>query len=548
MKMFINYILACLVIVLPCCSKSNDSHQELPIIIHNAHLPSGWYTQEAQQLDREIEGYLNIAHEFFPVTIDPSHVKALIVPHAGHYYSGLCAATAYQSLLSENKTLSFNQSKNTTISRVIVLCPTHTIFYTGIALPDYTVYRTALGDIPLDAAALKKLSKFTMYNTYSDAHAKEHAIEIQLPFLQKTIADFTLVPLVVGHMSPESIALAADALRRIIDDKTLIVISTDFTHHGPNYDYDLFDKNILDHVRLLDSFATQSLAIQSLGSFDNFLRQTKATICGQEAIKILLTLLEAKILGPVQSYLGSYYTSAQLAQARAHGFDAKKLFATVPDQEAKNSVSYVSMIYAQASLTQSIKQEDVFTGYEKQALLKMIRNVLENSFKEEKDKVADRLLYPIISQNLMTSAGAFVTLNTKDGQLRGCIGRILSQSPLYKTVADMAYAAAFNDTRFKPLTKDELDNIVIDISILTPPIKVTNPQEIVIGKHGVILNKRDAAGNIIASSVFLPQVPRDWHWNLETTLEQLSLKAGLGRNDWKTNCDFEVFEGFEIKE
>ncbi len=551
MKIFINYILTCLIIMLPCCSKSNDAHNDThqaTCIIHKAHLLNGWYTQDAQQLNHELEEYLKIAHDYFPAALDSKQIKALIVPHAGHYYSGLCAATAYQTLLTENKNLPFDQRKNTNISRVIVLCPTHTIFYNGIALPDYTVYRTILGDIQLDAAALKKLSKFAMYNTYPDAHTKEHAIEIQLPFLQKTIADFSLVPLVVGHMSSESIVQAAEALRRIIDEKTLIVISTDFTHHGQNYDYDLFDKDILDYVKLIDSFATQTLAQQSLSSFNNFLQQTNATICGRDAIKLLLSLLEAKVFGPVNSYLTCYYTSAHITHARAHGLDIKKLFDSIPDQAAKNSVSYVSMIYARPQLPPNTQLENLLTGFEKQSLLKLARSVLENSFKDEKEKHTNRLLYPIISQNLAASAGAFVTLNTKDGQLRGCIGKIVSQKPLYKTVADMAYAAAFHDTRFKPLTKDELHNIVIDISILTPPIHISKPDDIVIGKHGIILNKHDAAGNTIASSVFLPQVPRDWHWNLETTLEQLSLKAGLGRSDWQTNCSFEVFEGFEIKE
>ncbi len=112
----------------------------------------------------------------------------------------------------------------------------------------------------------------------------------------------------------------------------------------------------------------------------------------------------------------------------------------------------------------------------------------------------------------------------------------------------MSYAAALHDTRFKPVQDAELNNLVIDISVLTPPHGVPIFKEIVIGKHGIILNKLDQTETKTHSAVFLPQVPVEWKWDLQTTLEQLAQKSGLPRDGWKENCLFEVFESFEIKE
>jgi AmmeMemoRadiSam system protein A len=134
-----------------------------------------------------------------------------------------------------------------------------------------------------------------------------------------------------------------------------------------------------------------------------------------------------------------------------------------------------------------------------------------------------------------------VTLNKKTGALRGCIGRIITSQPLYKTVVQMARAAAFHDSRFSPVKKEELDDLIIDITVLTPPKRVASYNDIKLGKHGIILKKG------FKRSVFLPQVPGTFGWDLTKTLEQLALKAYLKRDEWK-NSTYEVFEGFEFKE
>jgi AmmeMemoRadiSam system protein A len=154
----------------------------------------------------------------------------------------------------------------------------------------------------------------------------------------------------------------------------------------------------------------------------------------------------------------------------------------------------------------------------------------------------------MITPGLRTATGVFVTLNTAQGDLRGCIGHIRTERPLYETVVDVAQSSAFHDTRFEPLTKEELAGIVIELSLLTPPEKITTLHEIKLGKHGIILKKFAKDGSLEASAVFLPAVPIQQKWNLRTTLEQLSIKAGLGRDGWKRDVEFQLFEDIKIRE
>ena len=174
---------------------------------------------------------------------------------------------------------------------------------------------------------------------------------------------------------------------------------------------------------------------------------------------------------------------------------------------------------------------------------------ISNEFEEKEKKKPNHLLHPVLTPGLKVPSGAFVSLHTKKGhKLKGCIGRIVSMDPLYKTVMDMARQAAFHDSRFSKLEKKELDDILIEISVLNQPKKVSNFHEIELGKHGIIMNKFSDKGKLEASSVFLPQVPVGCGWDLRTTLQQLSEKAGIGKDGWKDGAEFEVFESVVLKE
>ncbi len=533
-------------LLFPSCGKTHNTPlPKPPTVVQESVLPEGWYNHNQKELTQELDYYFQTAQQSFAIPAD-IRPTALIVPHAGYYYSGLCAATAYQALFDKNEA-GKSPEKNTAIKRVIILSPAHKVFLNGVAVPVYTEYKTVFGTVPVDHQAMHTIKKDKRFQVMPEAHAHEHAIEMQLPFLQKTIADFTIVPLIVGHVNKNDLYQVATTLKEIIDPTTLVVVSSDFVHYGPDFSYTIFDSHLSDCVRRLDSLALRPIASHSVAGFCEALKKTGATVCGQEPIKVLLALQELGALPPLQVALTGYYTSAQMQLAREHSLiDTAKLYQDVPDKAAQSSVSYLGIALTPVATNAPLYAR--LTGYEKQSLLHFARHILENHFAPDDTKKEAVLLYPMLTPLLEAPLGTFVTLHTKDGQLRGCIGRVLAEEPLYFTIAQMAKAAAFADNRFSPLTEKELANVVIEISLLSRPQKIATVQDIVLGKHGIILYKYDKQNNVIGSSLFLPQVPLGQRWNLETTLEQLSLKAGFARDTWKEDCTFEVFEGIEFSE
>lgn len=531
------------VFFIPACVNSNQSEQrDFQKTVHKAHLSFGWYPQNFDVLNKELNFYFDFAKNNLNVVVDPNAIKALIVPHAGIYFSGLCVASVYQNLLENKQT----GEKNHFIKKIIILSPSHVVAFEGISLPDYDEYQTVLGNMEVDQKSLETLSKNSSFSINPRAHALEHAIEIQLPFLQRVVEDFTIVPLVVGQIETNEYDQIIQSLKDIIDETTLVVISSDFTHYGEDYGYNPFDNKIFNKIRFVDFLSVDAIAQKSFDKFDAALKKTFSTICGVNAIKILLKLIENQVFGDIQARVSCYYTSSQIEQAREKNkINVKKLFEDVSDEFAKNSVSYAGVFFTTQKF-KSLELKDQLTQYEKLALLKLARDSIKNSFEKDTDKLQEHLFWPVVGAGSNEQSGAFVTLNTKLGSLRGCIGQIVAKNPLYITIQQMCNLAAFNDTRFEPLKKEELENIVIDISVLTPPVSVASYKDIVIGKHGIILKKTVDGKEF--SSVFLPQVPLSFGWNLKKTLNQLSIKAGLGSDEWKKDCSFEVFEGFEFKE
>lgn len=517
-----------------------------PVAVHEAHLSDSWYTKDKTRLNDQLDAYFALAQSQFYVEADPQAIRALIVPHAGHYFSGLCAATAYQTLF-ESKILSSPDIKNTEINHVVILAPNHTAYFEGAGLPNYYSYKTPLGTIAVNEHALKNLSENTNFSIQAAAHNSEHALEIQLPFLQKTINSFSITPIIIGNLtSPAMIKDIAQSLKKIIDKKTLIVISTDFMHYGNSYNYMPFSNAICDQMRQADSKAIQAIIHKSQASFENVLATTKTNICGQNPLKIFLYLLEHDLYPTVSSRLTCYYSSAQMIEARKHSSDisVSTLLKNLNDSDTSNAVSYVGMVFTEQDV-KKLSKEYQLTDYEQKALVTVARNAIANEFMKAQKK-QDHLLFPVMSQGVEQATGAFVTLNSSNQQLRGCIGKIFASEPLYKTVIDMARAAAFKDHRFPPLKAQEFAGITVDVSVLTTPEKITSFEEIKLGKHGIILNNFDQKGVMKATALFLPCVAPNNNWSLRTMLEQLSIKAGIGKDGWMANTEFQVFEAIEI--
>ena len=197
-----------------------------------------FYPGKAAQLSAAVQALLDGAHAV------PCNPRAVIVPHAGYVYSGPIAASVYASL----------QDKRDRIKRIALLGPSHRIRFNGLALPDSDQFETPLGLIPLDADLMQRLRKLPQVCVRSDAHAEEHSLEVQLPFLQKVFADFTLVPLAVGRAAPEEVAGVLRALPS--DSESLIVISSDLSHF---LDYDSARKTDQATSRAIEELASDRI-------------------------------------------------------------------------------------------------------------------------------------------------------------------------------------------------------------------------------------------------------------------------------------------------
>lgn len=175
-----------------------------------------FYPGEKALLRDQVRGFLDASH-----APSPSPVKALIAPHAGYVYSGPVAGSAFATLLD----------RPLATERVVLIGPAHTVALSGLAVPRATAFRTPLGDVPVDRGAVDSLARLPNVARADAPHRREHALEVELPFLQEALGAFTLVPVVVGDADPTEVARALDALWGGME--TLVVVSSDLSHYLP---------------------------------------------------------------------------------------------------------------------------------------------------------------------------------------------------------------------------------------------------------------------------------------------------------------------------
>ena len=462
-------------------------------------IAGSWYSADANELRTEIAGYLAKA----PVEPRPD-VIALVLPHAGYAYSGPTAAYGVKSLGRSYK-------------RVVVIGPTHRLpMEDTLSVPRATHYEMPLGQVPLDVEFIDKLLEYPLFQSIPAAHQQEHSVEIEIPLLQYKLAGFRLVPIVAGQCSYDTAARAGKILAGLIDGDTLVVASSDFTHYGPQYRYVPFKESIPENIKKLDMGAFELISRLDARGLLDYRDEKHATICGCVPVAVLLEMLGKDTTVELLRYTTS---------AEATG-------------DYTNSVSYLAIAFQgtwAASPTPAMEtRQPSLTAEDKKQLLTLARRTIRYGLDHQKiPEPSDLNFTP--TESMKPPRGAFVTLK-KNGQLRGCVGDIFPQRPLYKSVIGNAIYAAFGDRRFQPLKSDEYDQIKIEISALTAPTPVTSPQEIRIGIDGMVLDK---TGH---SAVFLPQVAPEQGWDLETTLQHLSLKAGLPADAWKQGARFQVFQ------
>jgi len=474
---------------------------ELPKVVLRSSLAGTWYSDDAEALREQIESFFQKA-QVKPI----NDVIALILPHAGYQYSG---QTAVCGLKTTNKKY----------ERVIIIGPSHRIPMEDIlSVPRVTHYETPLGQIPLDVEFINKLLKYSIFQNVPQAHQYEHSVQIELPLLQYGQKDFKLVPIVAGSCSLQTIDKAGNILRSLIDAETMIIISSDFVHFGSNYGYAPFKENIPEQIKELDMGAYKYIAGLDAKGFLEYKYNTGATICGYVPIAILLSMLNE----PAKAELIKYATSGELTN------------------DFTNSVSYLSIAFSGSWQNnpeikpQANNPELELTEDDKKQLLALARKTIVSALRTPRVPQASELGVSI-SDAMKCPRAAFVTLK-KHSQLRGCIGDIFPQRPLYKSVIRNAINACVNDRRFLPVTEEECNDITIEISALTAPEPVASSSDIRIGIDGVVLSKNGR------SAVFLPQVAPEQGWDVEQMLTQLSLKARLPADAWKEGTSFLVFQ------
>lgn len=462
-------------------------------------LAGTWYPDDPNALWQHLDGF------FRKADIEPIEgVIALVLPHAGYAWSGQTAAFGLKTTEKKYK-------------RVVVIGPSHrTDMEEIVSVPRATHYETPLGQTPLDIEFIDALLEFPIVQNVPNAHQAENSIEMEVPIVQYRQGDFKLVPIVAGRCSLQTIEQMGAILRSLVDRDTLIIASSDFVHYGPNYGYVPFNQDVPQQIKQLDMGAYEHIAKLDAKGFLEYTQKTGATICGRIPIAILLSMLGKT----AEAHLAQYATSGELTG------------------DFTNSVSYLSVAFTgqwqdQPQIERRTDAAEL-TEQDKKQLLVLARKTMVYALQNRRvPEAAD--LDVAVSDAMRRPRAAFVTL-TKNFMLRGCIGDIFPQRPLYKSVIINAIHACVSDSRFPPVSQDELTDITIEISVLTVPAPIASPDEIRIGIDGVVLNKDGH------SAVFLPQVATEQGWNVERMLTQLARKAQLPDDGWKQGATFQVFQ------
>ncbi len=463
--------------------------------IRKAAVAGTFYPGNSVELIKELASMFSEV-EKAPLAARP---LALVAPHAGYPYSGKIAAKAYKLLEGEQ------------YDTVVVISPSHTVFFKGCSVYTGGGYQTPIAlaetddELATTISSINPLVYASNMGHATGASRGEHALEVQLPFLQVALGKFKLVAIVMGDQEEDSIWALGEVLASTLKGtNSLIVASTDLSHFHQEK-----EARKLDHAvqTAIEGFDAEAL-IDTLSS-------GKGEACGGGPVAA--TLLAARRLGGSEVKFLDYGTSGAttgdftevVGYLSAAVVSGKK---TAEAREKKERAALVGVPLPEATgLT--LTEED-------RALLHCVaRDAVGARLKDQKYTLPE-------SESLDVRRGVFVTIKI-DGELRGCIGLIKARESLIQAVSDMAKAAAFDDPRFPQLTRDEYDRLEYEISVLSP-LKVVNEfSEIKIGRDGLMV-KLD-----MNSGLLLPQVASEYDWTVKEFVEQTCLKAGLPRESYK---------------
>jgi AmmeMemoRadiSam system protein B/AmmeMemoRadiSam system protein A len=424
-----------------------------------------FYPGNQIELARDVLGMLEQTRDG---PLAPGFPKALIVPHAGYIYSGQVAANAFALL----------RPAAGIVKRVVLLGPCHRVAVSGLALPGAAAFETPLGTIPIDEDAIRAVADLPQVVNFPATHAREHSLEVQLPFLQQVLREFKLVPLVVGAATAEQVAEVIERLWG--GPETLFVLSSDLSHYRP-----------YDSAREIDG-----RTIQAILDFRTDIDHEQA--CG--ATPVTGFLVAAKRRG----------LAIELLDARNSGDTAGGRDRVVG--------------YASFALWNGNRAYDEAHG---RTLLGLARGAVGEALGNGSVAIPDE---PWLKEKRAT----FVTLN-QEGRLRGCIGSLQPTRALGEDVVANAANAALADRRFAPLKPDELSGVEMEVSLLSAPtlVQFADATELLAqlrpGTDGVILAAEGKRGT------YLPQV---WEQLPDPVqfLASLKQKAGIPVDTRLTRC------------
>lgn len=477
---FIIFIICCLI------GSMGKSSFAQPEKVRETLVAGQFYPDDPAALTAQIQAYLQLAAR---IEIN-GQLHALVVPHAGYIYSGPIAAYAYKQI-------------TTPFKRVVLFASNHSPYadVDGASVPDYTHYASPLGEVRV-SPLVQTLLKQDRIAYVPEAHTT-HIIEVQLPFLQTVLPeDFEILPVITGRMNWNDVRYFAELFNQYADDETLFLLSTDLSHYHP-----------YNEAVSLDASCTRALeALDTEGVIDS-------ELCGQGAALILLEIAKKRgWQGKVLNYRNSGDTAGD--KSRVVGYAAIAYYQASERASAEQP---------QPNANLPLRPPQPLSRQEQEALLELARTTLaqylqtHTIFEPDPQRFSE---FPALQE----TRGTFVTLK-KQGELRGCIGNTIGRQPLYLGVRDHAINAAVHDSRFPPVTQEELAEIDLSISVLDVPrlLSVDAPEDYLkklTRQDGVLL----VSG--IAQATYLPQVWEQLPDPVEF-LSRLCLKAGTQANCWK---------------
>jgi len=495
------------------CSKENKT-SGLPEEnkIKEAQFAGKFYPADAVKLKNSLSYFFNKAVK--PINDKP---YAIVAPHAGYIFSGQIAADAY------------NCAKGFKYDYILILGTNHTTAdFSKVSVYSQSGYKTPLGTAQIAHDFIDKLLKENKdIEVNEQVNDKEHSVEVQIPFIQYAFPGVSIVPIIIGSSDLNLCQRLGNTIEKVFRNKSILIVASSDLSHYPGFENALkADKQTLHAIKGMDA----SDIINKLNDKKiNSLPSVATCACGEGPI--LCAVSAAKAFGASTGTIVSYANSGHSVFGdfnKVVGYGAV-VFTKAATGAPWNSDTFFEKAYSDYDAGNELLPET------KKYLLGLARETVEQYLKSEVTPLARNA-----GEEVKLKRGAFVTLK-KNNELRGCIGRMDSELPLFKVIEKMAIEAAFNDNRFEQVSLKEMNKIEFEISVLTPFKKVPNADYIRLKIDGVLIKKSGR------QAVFLPQVAEETGWSKEKFLDQLCYKAGLSAGDWKT-AEIYTFQADVFKE